>query len=737
MLDIEKYPFIKSDEIYDIETYPNCFCVTFQDAFGGKKVTYEISRRHNDLELLLDHLRNSMINEKRMVGFNNKGFDYPVLHWIIQKAIDAKQKGYELKITANQIYKYAMKVISSNRDGSFGITVKEKDVLIKQLDLYKINHFDNKAKRTSLKLLEFNMRSDNVEDLPFDVGMNLNSEQIDVLIHYNQHDVAETRKFYILCLDMIKFRDELSVKYGFDCTNMNDTKIGEQFFISRMEKENPNAFYYEEGGRKKMKQTKRDFIKIKECIFPYITFSRPEFKAVKEWLEAQVITETKGVFSDIEEHKLLDVAKYAEMVTKKVTMKNPHNVDKAGKPKNDFDLDNPTHASALEEQKKLFKKDHPMGWFEMTPLTKTTNRVKVTAFYRIAKNLHVIIDGFRYDYGTGGIHGSIRGVVQQDEEWEVWDWDVASFYPNMAIANRLYPEHLNESFCDGYQDFYNERGNYAKGTGENKAIKLGLNATYGNSNNEYSVFYDPKYTMSITIGGQLSLCMLIERLIDICGVKIIQCNTDGFTVKVKKDQIETMKQHVKRWEKVTGLTMEDAQYEVMYIRDVNNYIARYTNGKLKMKGAYEYKDLRDMKEGFFHKNHSSFVVQMAVEHYLSGKGSVEDFIRNHDDKYDFMLRAKVPRSSKLVLEKENGEEELLPNICRYYISEGGGKLIKVMPPLKDGKDRRLGINVEWNVKPCNNIKDFVWDINYEYYIQEANKLIDPFSNYVYENEEDE
>ena len=154
----------------------------------------------------------------------------------------------------------------------------------------------------------------------------------------------------------------------------------------------------------------------------------------------------------------------------------------------------------------------------------------------------------------------------------------ASFYPNMAISNRIYPEHLGEEFCDGYKSFYDERGNYAKGTGENLAIKLGLNATYGNSNNEYSPFYDPKYTMSITVGGQLSLCMLIERLITVCNVNVIQCNTDGFTVKIHKSKIELMKEHVKRWEKVTGLIMEDSHYSKMHIADVNSYIAIVKEG---------------------------------------------------------------------------------------------------------------------------------------------------------------
>jgi hypothetical protein len=49
-----------------------------------------------------------------------------------------------------------------------------------------------------------------------------------------------------------------------------------------------------------------------------------------------------------------------------------------------------------------------------------------------------------------------------------------------------------------------------------------------------------------------------------------------------------------------------------------------------------------------------------------------------------------------------------------------------MPPLEEGGElRRLGIDTDWNVKTCNNIKDFNWkDLNYEYYISEAKKLID-------------
>lgn len=145
------------------------------------------------------------------------------------------------------------------------------------------------------------------------------------------------------------------------------------------------------------------------------------------------------------------------------------------------------------------------------------------------------------------------------------------------------------------------------------------------------------------------------------------------------------------------------------------------SGKVKTKGAYEV--LSYEKLGW-HKNHSAMVVPMAVLHEIVEGGSAEDFILNHKDPFDFMLRTKVPRNSRLVLEKDD-EEIALQNICRYYPSTEGGKLIKIMPPLKQGGDeRRLGIDVDYNVVPCNNMEEFNWNIDYSYYLDAANKLLE-------------
>ena len=145
--------------------------------------------------------------------------------------------------------------------------------------------------------------------------------------------------------------------------------------------------------------------------------------------------------------------------------------------------------------------------------------------------------------------------------------------------------------------------------------------------------------------------------------------------------------------------------------------------KLKRKGAYEY-------EREWHQNQSNLVVQKAVEKHLIEGVKIDDFIRNHDNPFDFMLRTNVPRTSRLVLEHE-GIEEPLQNVTRYYISTDGGQLVKIMPPLK-GKDeeRRIKINDGYKATPMNEMGQ-LQNINYDWYITEARKLIDPLKTGAY------
>lgn len=675
--------------VYDIETYPNCFTFTAVNEDESEQVVVECSPRCNQIGDMFAFLDRVKKDKHFLVGFNNVDFDYPIVHDLLSVRDKALTVGG--KTVAVRAYKKAQALIFSEE--KFGKSIKAKDEHVTQIDLYKINHFDNKARATGLKSLEFNMRSDNIEDLPFDVGTVLEDDQIDVLLKYNMHDVKETLKFFKLCKSQVDFRHVLTDKYKKNFLNHNDTKIGKDYFIMRLEQDMPGSVYKKGGG---INQTKREYIDIGDCLFSYYDFKQPAFQAVLEWFRRQRITETKGVFGDLSEHVLGDVAKYAYTYTKQKKIDSEATFEK-------------------------LKADMPLAWLERRELKAKKAGVNLFSLlycYNFADNLNVVVNGFRFDFGTGGIHGSVESsIVREDDDFCIVDADVASMYPNIAIANRVFPDHLSERFCDIYEDVYEQRKSYPKGSPENAMLKLALNGVYGDSNNQFSAFYDPKYTMTITVNGQLSLCLLAEKLMTIKGLTIVQVNTDGVTVRMPRAARQQYDDVCAAWQKQVGLDLEFAEYSAMFIRDVNNYVAVYTNGKVKRKGVYQYEGLG------WHQDHSAMVVAKAAEAQMLHGVGVRTFVHNHDDIYDFMLRAKVPRSSKLVLVKDDTDHPL-QNTCRYYMSRKGGRLVKIMPPVEeDGELRRISIASEYNVKACNNIADFDGDIDVRYYIDEALKLV--------------
>lgn len=620
------------DVIYDEESYVNIFSLSAKHPATGTRWRFEYSHRRDDRPAMLQWLLALRQSSSRMVGFNNISFDYPVLHYILGTP-DA---------TPASINAFVQRIIDCSHERRFDHIIWDRERYVEQVDLYKIHHFDNVARATSLKVLEFNMRSPSIQDLPFKPGSTLTDAEIDELLRYNDHDVDKTEEFYYHTLPAIEFREQLSAKYGRNFLNDNDTKIGKQYFIMRLEESLPGSCYcVGADGKRAPRQTVRSSITLADVIFPWIKFKRPEFTAIRDWLAAQVITETKGVF----------------------------------------------------------------------------------------EKLHCVVNGFQFDFGTGGVHGSVTNrIVRADADHIIQDWDVESYYPNLGIKNRLHPEHLGEVFCDIYSDVFEQRKSYAKGTHENAMLKLALNGVYGDSNNQYSPFYDPAYTMAITINGQLLLCLLADYLMDIPGLEMIQVNTDGLTIRIPRDRQADVTTVTDWWQSHTLLRLEMAEYAMMALRDVNSYLAIKPDGKLKRKGAYEWQTVQDGGTLGWHQNHSALVIPMAAEAALVEGIPVRWFIENHDCLHDFMLRTKVPRSSRLVLECGRGQVEQLQNICRFYISKEGGSLVKIMPPLakKPGVERRIGVAVGHMVTPCNEMDGIKGtDINMEYYIQEAEKLVRP------------
>lgn len=668
------------DYVYDIEVYPNVFTCWIGSLASGKSRTYEISSRINELgpfKVFCERLRK---RGQRMVGYNSYGYDYPVIHYLLTDLGNETDSA-----TINRkLFEKSKSIINAPHNRRFDHIVWDRDQIVTQIDLFKVHHFDNAAKATSLKMLEFNMRMEDIRDLPFPPETVLTNEQIDVLIGYNGHDGDATKQFYYHTEGMIRFREAMSAKYGQNFLNHSNGKIGKAIFVDQIERKmGINACYTREGGRKKPRQTKRDKIALGDVIFDYVQFQTEAFKAVHKWLAEQVITETKGVFTDLSLEQMLPFIDHSPVSA----------IKKVG----DW-LDQ----GALDEPPKV-KKD--------------------------LRRLSVILDGLEFVFGTGGIHASLHKTrVESDDDYVIIDLDVTSYYPSLAIVNKVYPEHLGEHFCTVYQDIKNQRLKYAKGTDENKALKESLNIPYGDSNNQYGPFFDPQYTMTITINGQLSLCMLYEAMRDIEGLSLIQVNTDGLTVRLPRTQVDELFRVKAEWEKLTGLDLEDAEYDFMHIRDVNNYVSKYANiDKVKRKGAYAF--VRPDEPGAelgWHQNHSSLVVQKAACANIIDGTDIRDFIECHDNDWDFLLRTKVPRSSFLEGDWGLGLTETYQNITRYYIATEGPQLFKVMPPLPKNPDkwRRMAINKGWQVQVCNHFTGIDHDlINYDWYVAEAEKLV--------------
>lgn len=249
--------------VFDLETYPNIFTVCAYVEETNMVYIYEMSDRKDQRMELLNFLNWSMAQGYYFVGYNNIDFDYPILHNFLISPMTFTYK------TASDL---SQRIIV----GQEKLTIWEKERRIPQIDLMAIHHLNNKARRTSLKSLQFAMRSETVEDLPFDIRA-LNDQEKDVLIQYNIHDVLETFKFLKLSQHLIQMRKEIKdskMIFG-DVLNYSDVKVGYEYLV----KEIGRQVCYNGSD---VKQTMRYRVDLKDIILPKITFMSEDFDQVRE-----------------------------------------------------------------------------------------------------------------------------------------------------------------------------------------------------------------------------------------------------------------------------------------------------------------------------------------------------------------------------------------------------------------------------------------------------------------------
>ena len=336
-----------------------------------------------------------------------------------------------------------------------------------------------------------------------------------------------------------------------------------------------------------------------------------------------------------------------------------------------------------------------------------------------------VFEGLQYSVGVGGIHSVNKPeiIIPKEDEMLI-DIDVASLYPSMLIEYEFYPKHLGPEFLEVYKQIKDERieakhnGNKVK----NETLKLALNGLSGNLQNEHNFCYSPFAVMQIRINGQLLLLMLAEKLTQL-GCRIVQANTDGLFVLLKKDVYSKVNNVCREWEQLTRLTLEEERFKAMYQYAINDYFAITEDDKVKEKGMF----ITTVKLG---KGLTPKIIPKAVINFFKNGVPVEETIKSCKDIRDFLMSEKTGKQWHV---EYNNKEQQRTN--RFYASTNGAYLWK----WKEKDTNRFDISI-----PCPTEKQYQnmltasgvtllnylddkpieeRKINYRYYIMEAYKII--------------
>jgi hypothetical protein len=302
--------------------------------------------------------------------------------------------------------------------------------------------------------------------------------------------------------------------------------------------------------------------------------------------------------------------------------------------------------------------------------------------------------------GVGGLHSDRN---QGAHRGNIVDFDVTSYYPNIIKMLNRSPQGLTSDWMSEYMKPFNKRLQL-KAEGDKvgaDAMKIVINAVYGQLNYPLSDSFDPALQMAVTINGQLFLLMLAERFAE-ADFLIISANTDGITIDVgdrEKDAVRIANQ----WSEDTGFNLERDSYDLYVSQNVNNYFAcNSKTNKLKCKGWFKTTNRLT----------PIIVVDAVIARYVHGT-DVTDSINNADNLFDFLIVG----TSKAKQVSWRGEE--LQKTNRWYKAVNGAPITFV------NGDKRGKIPNSDNAVPVNKLDDATIPANLDrqYYVDEALKVI--------------
>ena len=261
--------------IYDLEQFPNFHSAYFINSITNEEIYFIVHEERDERHEYLKFLKTRV---KALVGFNCINYDGPMLNTFINNI--------SRKDLLNIMYKKSLSIINNE--------TKWEKLKIVHLDLFKIHHYDNKARGTSLKWIEFFLEMKNIMDLPLNPTSLVKSNQFDEIIYYNRNDVIATKEFYEhpISTKAISLRKSISKEFNFNAMNMSDVAIGAKI---------NSLFYSKHSGRNyydyKEERTYRKVIHLKECIPEFVNFRTDNLNNVLNDFKSKSIEGTKNQIS--------------------------------------------------------------------------------------------------------------------------------------------------------------------------------------------------------------------------------------------------------------------------------------------------------------------------------------------------------------------------------------------------------------------------------------------------------
>jgi hypothetical protein len=345
------------------------------------------------------------------------------------------------------------------------------------------------------------------------------------------------------------------------------------------------------------------------------------------------------------------------------------------------------------------------------------------------RNIH--IGNSIYRIGIGGLHSQESSVNYRaiPGVQSIMDVDVQSYYPRLITSIGMYPAQIGPDFQRVYRAVIDRRlqakedakklydlgflEDANKAQTESDGLKIVGNGTFGKFFSKYSILYAPELGIAVTLTGQLALLMLIEMM-ELSGIRVVSANTDGIVLLIPEGYEWIARSNVEWWQKRTHLQMEETHYQSIYMRDVNNYVAITTNGKVKRKGVFAPGGLLSGPQG---KHPDKDICADAVVAYLQHGTPLETTIMECRDIRKFL---QIRHCKKGAIDLPEGiainDGKYLGKAVRWYYNGRPGYI-----GVKDTGDKVAGSQ---GATPLMELPPyFPADINYQHYVQVARDML--------------